>query len=323
MAYLGDIRENSISPEGIIWENDNRKDARYYWNGAFIDLCDLPGEDYAKTIFVTSGSGGSDTPVTPSKKQNPITIQEVTYVDENGIEYYAYKAVSRQPVTSDVVIEMTIQDENGEQETIVMTVPSGKSGSEEQPTRIMMKSPRPKVVTSDHNPKEDESFEYDAILPEIEPSLPKAYSITMLSGNIDLISNEELIEIITKNDDITMKDELTSEKFVINFTPIAVEGLSSMSVKERKEALIANSQDIIIVTDKAIKSIEQADVAGINEISLWTKRDTSIMIEGVAFTVWYKRDSGQTSQSKIYDPATNEVVGANALEYIIYYEQYF
>ena len=50
MAYLGDIRENSISPEGIIWENDNRKDARHYWNGALVDLCDLPGEDYAKTI---------------------------------------------------------------------------------------------------------------------------------------------------------------------------------------------------------------------------------------------------------------------------------
>lgn len=319
MAYLGDIRENSISPEGIIWENDNRKDARYYWNGAFIDLCDLPGEDYAKTIFVTSGSGSSDTPVTPSKVQNPITVQEVKYTDENGEEYYAYKIVSRQPVTSDVTVEMTIQDENGEEEVIIMTLLNGSSTSEPQPTKIMMTSPRPKIVNSDHNPKEDEKFEYDTVLPEEKPTLPMAYSITMLSGKIDTISDEELIEKLKANGTIKIKDATSSEEFLVEFTPIAVVGLSSMTIKQQKEALKANSQDIIIVTDKPIKNIAEA-LTNIPEIELWVKRDGAVYIDGVSYDIWYKRDEGQTAQSKIYDPETGYVNGAEAMKYIIYYE---
>ncbi len=317
MAYLGDIRENSISPEGIIWENDNRKDARYYWNGAFIDLCDLPGEDYAKTIFVTSGSGNSDTPVTPSKVQNPIIVQEVKYTDENGEEYYAYKIVSRQPVTSDVTVEMTIQNENGEEEVIIMTLLNGSSTSEPQPTKIMMKSPRPKVVNSDHNPKEDDKFEYDTVLPEEPIILPMAYSITMLSGKIDTISDNELIEKLKANGTIKIKDSISSEEFLVEFTPIAVEGYSNMTVPERKAALKANVQDIIIVTDKPIKNIM---VAGIPELETWTKRQGNVVIDNVMFDVWYKRDEGQTAQSRVYDPVTEEISRDNSVKYIIYYE---
>lgn len=318
MAYLGDIRENSISPEGVIWENDNRKDARYYWNGAFIDLCDLPGEDYAKTIFVTSGSGNE--PSSPSKTQNPITVQEVKYTDENGNEFYAYKAVSKQPVTSDVVVEITVQDENGVEEKIVMTVSNGSASSEIQPTKILMKSSRPTVITSDHNPKEDDKFEYNTVLPEDKPTFPMAYSLTMLSGRVDMISDEELIQKIMENGKIAMKNETTSEKFLVDFTPIAVDGLSNMNAVEMTNALINNAQDIIIVTDKEIKSIEQADVSGINEKSLWVTREHGVVIDGKTYFVLYKRDEGQTSQSRVYDPLTNEVIGAESREYIIYYE---
>lgn len=320
MAYLGDIRENSISPEGIIWENDNRKDARYYWNGAFIDLCDLPGEDYAKTIFVTSGSGSNE-PSTPSKVQNPITVQESTYTDENGNTYYVYKAVSKQPVTSNVTIEMTIQDENGNEEEVVLTIPSGSAASEPHRTGMMMMARPPKVVTSDHNPKEDDKFEYDTVLPEEPIILPMAYSITMLSGKIDTISDEELIEKLMASGKIAMKDAVTSENFTVDFTPIPVDGLETMGVIELTDALINNASDIILVTDKAIKSIEQAEVAGINEISLWTKRNGNVQIDGKPYDVWYKRDEGQTSQSKICDSVNaGYVVGAEPRDYIIYYD---
>lgn len=317
MAYLGDIRENSISPEGIIWENDNRKDARYYWNGAFIDLCDLPGEDYAKTIFVTSGSGSNE-PSTPSKVQNPITVQESTYTDENGNTYYVYKAVSKQPVTSNVTIEMTIQDENGNEEEVVLTIPSGSAASEPHRTGMMMMSPRPpKVVTSDHNPKEDDKFEYDTVLPEEPIILPMAYSITMLSGKIDTISDNELIEKLKANGTIKIKDATSSEEFLVEFTPIAVEGYSNMTVPERKAALKANVQDIIIVTDKPIKNIM---TAGVPELETWTKRQGNVVMDNVTYDVWYKRDEGQTAQSRIYDPVTGEISPDNSVKYIIYYE---
>lgn len=316
MAYLGDIRENSISPEGIIWENDNRKDARYYWNGAFIDLCDLPGEDYAKTIFVTSGSGSNE-PSTPSKVQNPITVQESTYTDENGNTYYVYKAVSKQPVTSNVTIEMTIQDENGNEEEVVLTIPSGSAASEPHRTGMMMMARPPKVVTSDHNPKEDDKFEYDTVLPEEPIILPMAYSITMLSGKIDTISDNELIEKLKANGTIKIKDATSSEEFLVEFTPIAVEGYSNMTVPERKAALKANVQDIIIVTDKPIKNIM---TAGVPELETWTKRQGNVVMDNVTYDVWYKRDEGQTAQSRIYDPVTGEISPDNSVKYIIYYE---
>ena len=316
MAYLGDIRENSISPEGIIWENDNRKDARYYWNGAFIDLCDLPGEDYAKTIFVTSGSGSNE-PSTPSKVQNPITVQESTYTDENGNTYYVYKAVSKQPVTSNVIIEMTIQDEFGYEEEVVLTIPSGSAASEPHRTGMMMTSRPPKVVTSDYNPKEDDKFKYDTVLPEEPIILPMAYSITMLSGKIDTISDEELIEMLIANGEISIKDKTSSEEFLVEFTPIAVEGFSNMSVAERKVVLKANVQDIIIVTDKTIKDIMSA---GVPELEAWTKRQGNIVIDNVMFDIWYKRDEGQTAQSRVYDPVTGEISRDNSVKYIIYYE---
>lgn len=320
MSYLGDIRENSIGPNGELWEGDNRVEERHYWNGAFIDLCNLSAEDYAKTIFVTSGSGNADT---PSKQNNPITVQQVTYTDENGEQVYAYKAVAKQPVTSEVVVEMTVRDEFGGEETVVITVPVGSSTSEAVPTRMpMMMSRPPQVVTSDYNPKEDDKFEYDTVLPEEAPILPTAYTITMIAGKIDTISDEELVTKLRENGEIAMKDATTSERFTVEFTPVPVVGLEGMTkVSEITEALINNASDIILVTDKSIKSIEQADVAGINELSLWVKRGESVQIDGKLFDVWYKRDEGQTSQSRICDSVNQAyVLGAEPRDYIIYYE---
>lgn len=318
MAYLGDIRENSISPEGIIWENDNRKDARYYWNGAFIDLCDLPGEDYAKTIFVTSGSGSNE-PSTPSKQKNPITIQETEYMNENGMIFYAYKAVATQAVTSEVVIEMSVSDQFGATEKIMIKIPVGSNESEVVPTSTVKIDDVkcPKINTSKYSPLEDETFKYNIILPEEPIILPMAYSITMLLGEIDTISDAKLIEMLIANGKIAMKDKTSSEEFLVEFTPIAVEGFSNMSVAERKAALKANVQDIIIVTDKPIKDIM---LAGIPELGVWTKRQGNVVIDNVTYDVWFKRDEGQIAQSRVYDPVTGDISEDNSVKYIIYYE---
>ena len=320
MAYLGDIRENSISPEGIIWESDNRKDTRYYWNGAFIDFCDLPPEDYAKTIFVTVGTNSE--PSTPTKQKNPIKIQETEYMNENGEIFYAYKAVATQAVTSEVTIEMSVSDQFGATEKITIKIPAGANESDVVTTSTYTEGfERPTINTSNYSPKEDDTFKYNKILHEAPITLPKAYSITMLSGKIETISDEELIEKLIASGQIAMKDAVTSEKFTVDFTPIPVDGLETMGVIELTDALINNASDIILVTDKAIKSIEQADVAGINEIALWTKRNGNVQINGKPYDVWYKRDEGQTSQSKICDSVNaGYVVGADPRDYIIYYE---
>jgi hypothetical protein len=318
MAYLGDIRENSISPEGIIWENDNRKDARYYWNGAFIDLCDLPGEDYAKTIFVTSGSGSNE-PSTPSKQKNPITIQETEYMNENGEMFYAYKAVATQAVTSEVIIEMSVSNQFGDTEKVTIKIPVGSNDSEVVPTSTVKIDgvKRPEINTSKYSPLEDETFKYNTILPEKPVILPMAYSITMLSGEIDTISDAKLIEMLIAKGEVAMKDKTSSEEFLVEFTPIAVEGFSNMTVPERKAVLKANVQDIIIVTDKPIKDIM---LAGTPELILWTKRQGNVVIDNVTYDIWYKRDEGQIAQSRVYDPVTGELSYDNSVKYIIYYE---
>jgi hypothetical protein len=318
MAYLGDIRENSISPEGIIWENDNRKDARYYWNGAFIDLCDLPGEDYAKTIFVTSGSGSNE-PSTPSKQKNPITIQETEYMNENGEMFYAYKAVATQAVTSEVIIEMSVSNQFGDTEKVTIKIPVGSNDSEVVPTSTVKIDgvKRPEINTSKYSPLEDETFKYNTFLPEKPVILPMAYSITMLSGEIDTISDAKLIEMLIAKGEVAMKDKTSSEEFLVEFTPIAVEGFSNMTVPERKAVLKANVQDIIIVTDKPIKDIM---LAGTPELILWTKRQGNVVIDNVTYDIWYKRDEGQIAQSRVYDPVTGELSYDNSVKYIIYYE---
>ena len=82
MAYLGDIRENSIGPNGQLWEGDNRVEERYYYNGMYIDLCGLPVEDYCKTIFVTNGSGASED---VNKKTNSITVEVFSYIISKNV----------------------------------------------------------------------------------------------------------------------------------------------------------------------------------------------------------------------------------------------
>ena len=318
MAYLGDIRENSISPEGIIWESDNRKDARYYWNGAFIDLCDLPGEDYAKTIFVTSGSASD---IEPTKTVNTITIELVQVANNDGVLVYAYKATAKKPVASDVDIMITVEDMSGSKETVTFIIKNGESATAPVLTSIVVEVnvEEPKIVTSNYK-KEDDEFKYTLVLPAEKPVLPMAYRLTLKKGDIDTISNEELVAKLLANGEIVMKDNTMSEKFDIELPYIPIDGLQQLSFVEQKQALLDNSQDFIIVTDKEIVNIEQVGSA-INEINAWVKRNETVSINGKIFLVWYKRDDSNTSQSRICDSenADYKLGVAKDIEYIIYY----
>ena len=64
MAYRKDPRENIIDlDKHAIWEQDNRVEARYVWNGAVLDLCDMTPEEYMKNPIIeaimSSSGGGS------------------------------------------------------------------------------------------------------------------------------------------------------------------------------------------------------------------------------------------------------------------------
>lgn len=317
MAYLGDIRENGIGPNGEIWENDNRKDARYYWNGAYIDLCDLPAEDYAKTIFVTNGATSD---VEPSKTTNTITVELVQVANSDGNLVYAYKATAKKPVASDIDVMITIKGAEAGNETVTITLKNGESTTSPILTNIVVKNgvAEPTIVTSNYK-KEDDEFKYSLILPAEKPVLPMAYSITLMKGEIDSIDDNTLIAKLKENGTLKMKDETVSENFKIDLPYIPIEGLQQLSPLEQRKALIDNSADFIIVTDKNIVDIEQVG-AGISEIDVWTKKDKTISFDGATFTVWYKRDENN-AQSRIIDPETGYKLGPKEdVEYIIYYK---
>lgn len=319
MAYLGDIRENSIGPNGEIWESDNRVEERYYYNGMFIDLCGLSPEDYSKTIFVTNGSGSSDSDVTI--KTNSIKVELVSFINEEGVSVYAYQAIAKQPVSSEITIQLVVENE-GEREVVNIVIPKDTSVSNIGTTKITTESGvSPIVITSDYNPKKDEKFEYNTVLPESKPAYPMAYRITLPQHDIDNISDEELSNLIKASGNISMKDSTTSEEFMVEFDTISVEGLESMSMSEIQRIQIEKSQDIVFVTDTNIKSIEEGGL-GFNEIEKWMKRESTIKIDNVIFTVWYKRVD-DNSQTKICDSNNSSFViggGKDDRKYIIYYE---
>ena len=78
MPYMNDPRENAIDIDNhVIWEADNRIEARYPWCAYIVDLCDMEPEEYMKNPIVDAienGGGGKTTtpeptPPTPSGDQ--------------------------------------------------------------------------------------------------------------------------------------------------------------------------------------------------------------------------------------------------------------
>ena len=322
MSYLGDIRENSIGPNGELWEGDNRIEERHYWNGAFIDLCNLSAEDYAKTIFMTNGGGSSDTPTT--KPTNTITIHRSQDVNNDGMLVYTYKASSNRPVVSDYEIKLTVQDRSVNTETITeditLTILNGESLSEIVFTNIIAGEGmlEPEITKSNYK-MEDDDFKYTIIFPEVTPVKPMAYHITLKAGELDDITEDELRNRLIASGELDMKNEEESEVFEVQYTPVEVEGCSSIATVEDLDNLrMQHVQDVVIVTDKEIISIEQAGVP-INEIDLWNQKDTNIIINGIHFTIWYKKGDKPTD-AYLVDPINGIEILPEKVEYIIYYK---
>lgn len=121
MAYLGDLREGRFGPNGEIWEMDNRVEKRYYWNGAYTDLCDMEPEEAIKRVVNVKVVDGDFT-----KSTNKINISVST--DSGG--KYVLKAASSKAVASDVTVvaDYTVVDDNGNTISgkVVIKIPTGQ-----------------------------------------------------------------------------------------------------------------------------------------------------------------------------------------------------
>lgn len=70
MPYMNDPRENSIDIDAhVVWEADNRVEARYPWQAYIVDLCDMSPEEYMKNPIIEAiegGGGGGTTTKEPT-----------------------------------------------------------------------------------------------------------------------------------------------------------------------------------------------------------------------------------------------------------------
>ena len=313
MAYLGDIRENSIGPNGQLWEGDNRIEERYYWNGAYIDLCDLPGEDYAKTIFVTNGSGSSDNPT--------IKVKQLTLEIVDGDIVITFAGAT----TSDMYVGVMYN--NGKEHTLKIEKNTmGGSGLHfgiMETVEVINEFGIGLTEADALNDKktfQDEEFKYQ--INYNEPIVyPVAYQLVLEKGQIDDLTNEEILSHIEKIEKLPMSGEKESEVFTADIKPMPVEGLGSMNATELTDILLEKSQDLIIITDKEIKDIVAASTND-SVIDGWFKKENDLLINKVPYHIWIKR-AKSTELSAIYDPSDPEMVievEKDSITYIIYYK---
>ena len=249
MAYLGDIRENSIGPNGEIWEGDNRVEERYYYNGMYIDLCGLPVEDYCKTIFVTNGSGSSDND-NPTIKVKQLTLE---IVDGDVVITFAGAA------TSDMYVGINYN--NGKEHILKIEKDTmGGSGIRFGIMEVVETINEFGIglteadAINENKTFQDEDFKYQINYNE-SIVYPVAYQLVLMKGEIDNLTNEDIISHIEKIEKLPMSGEKESEVFTADVKPIPVEGLGSMSATELTDILLEKSQDLIIITDNEIKYI--------------------------------------------------------------------
>ena len=81
MPYMNDPRENAIDIDAhVVWEADNRVEARYPWQAYIVDLCDMSPEEYMKNPIIEAieggGGGGTTTkePTPPEPSGDSLTF---------------------------------------------------------------------------------------------------------------------------------------------------------------------------------------------------------------------------------------------------------
>lgn len=127
---------------------------RYYYNGVYINLNDLPIEEYMKSPFCgCNGDGGSSEDST--KQKNQITVL-VTNDENDGKIYYQVK--SEYPVTS--FLEITVFSTTGIKTVLEMHVGETESQLEEGDTRD--------ILSVKMNISEDDNYKYIIMTQDID-----------------------------------------------------------------------------------------------------------------------------------------------------------
>ena len=185
---------NAIAEHPIIPEFDDT--LKWKWNGALLDLSELPFEEYTKTIFQTSGSGGGggDSTGGTKVKTNAVSVDYNT----NG-DVYELVATMQYPSDTEITVTVNVADEPA---PVSIVVAPGSITGRRTLTRSASQ-PKPAVSDPSVSPVKDETYTYQVVLPEVITDKFKAYygvhpelqlnaltSDIVASMNVDMIDAE-------------------------------------------------------------------------------------------------------------------------------------
>ena len=176
---------NAIAEHPIIPEFDETN--KWKWNGALLDLSELPFDEYTKTIFQTSGNGGGGggggTGSTPTIVTNAVTLSY-----ENSGDTYEIVATMEYPSDTEVTVTVTVADEPA---PVSVTVPAGSITGRKTLTR-QSSAAKPSTSNPSISPVKDENYTYQVVLPEVITDKFKAYYGVMYESQLNGLTSDVL-----------------------------------------------------------------------------------------------------------------------------------
>ena len=208
---------NAIAEHPIIPEFDDNEE-KFKWNGALLNLSDLPVSDYTKTIYNVAGSVTPE----PALESNFITISLA-----NSAETYEVVATMENPSDRNITVTVTVDGESG---PVSVVIPAGSTTAKKAISRPSSSS-RPTMEDPSVDPVRDDTYSYKVTIEEPVTNKFRAYYGTYLEKNLSAITSEDVSTM-----DLDMVD---SEGVLLKFEipPRDIEHITDADIENYKYAL--------------------------------------------------------------------------------------
>ena len=175
---------NAIAEHPIIPEFEDT--LKWKWNGALLDLSELPFEEYTKTVFQTSGSGGGGGDQTGGTK---VITNSVTLSYDNTGDTYEVIASVQYPTESELTVTVNVE---GESEPVNIVIPAGAMRGRKAMSRPST-DPQPVLEDPSISPVKDENYTYVVVVPEVIKDKFKAYYGVVLQSKLNTVDSAKLM----------------------------------------------------------------------------------------------------------------------------------
>lgn len=166
---------NAIAEHPIIPEFDDNE-TKYKWNGALLNLSDLPVSDYTKTIYNIAGSVTSETEVVT----NTLSVSL-----ENTGDTYELVVNAQYAPEADITVRLTVEGESSPVEVVL------NKGSLSAKTALSIPSSaaRPGLSNASVSPSKDNTYTYQVAIEQIITDKFKVYFGQFYEDELDDMQN--------------------------------------------------------------------------------------------------------------------------------------